>query len=212
MDSKFGQAGWMVAAGLLGVIVAGGAQPGASKEGIVDLSRVMQESKVGIKSTETLRNAYTARNSLMEFIGTQLVVTTEQANKLRTLSLKETITEAEKTELEKLKDEIKAAAKNFNDLNQKSNPTDADRNLLQDYNNRIQTIRRVLEDWNDEFTAELTQLEQRLRQQTINVARDAVRELGKKQGYTVIFESQIAPYGANDLTDAATKALNDKAN
>jgi len=210
MNQKFGQAGWLVAAGLAGVLFGGGFQGGATKEGVVDIVRLGQESKVGQRNSEALRTAFLARNGLMEFAATQLVLTTEQANKLRTLSLKDPITEAEKADLEKLKEEIKASAKNFNDLNQKANPTDADRAMLQDYNNRVQTMRRMLEAWNTEFTEELNRLEGSLRQQTITTAKEVVRDLGKKQGFTIVFESQIAPYGANDLTEAALKALNEK--
>lgn len=210
MNQKFGQAGWIVAAGLAGMMFASGFQGGTTKEGVVDIVKLGQESKVGLRNSEALRTAFLARNGLMEFAATQLVLTSEQATKLRTLSLKEPITEAEKTELEKLKEDIKASAKNFNDLNQKQNPTDADRAMLQDYNNRVQTIRRLLEAWNTEFTEELNRLEGTLRQQTIQTAKEVVKDLGKKQGYTIIFESQVAPYGANDLTDAALKALNEK--
>lgn len=210
MNQKFSQAGWLVAAGLAGMMFASGFQPSQSKEGVVDIVKLGTDSKVGQRNSETLRTAFLARNGLMEFAATQLVLTNEQATKLRTLSLKDPITEPEKAELEKLKDEIKAAAKDFNDRNQKTNPTDADRAMLQDYNNRVQSTRRLLEQWNSEFTEELNRLEGNLRQQTIQMAKDVVKDIGKKQGYTIVFESQIAPYGANDLTDAALKALNEK--
>lgn len=43
-------------------------------------------------------------------------------------------------------------------------------------------------------------------------AKAALQEVAKKGGYTVILNGQVAPYGANDITDEAIKALDAKTN
>lgn len=144
----------------------------------------------------------------MEFVNTYQVLTTEQAQRLRELTIKATITDAEKAEMEKIKNDVKASDAKFKELNQKAQLTDADRQLLQDFNGRAQTMGKVLERWNQEFTDEVSQLQQQLQTATVDKARAAVTQVAKGQGFTLVFESAVAIYGANDLTDAAVKAMN----
>jgi Skp family chaperone for outer membrane proteins len=34
---------------------------------------------------------------------------------------------------------------------------------------------------------------------------NSVKEVAKKQGFTIIFDKNVAPYGANDITDDVAK-------
>ena len=64
--------------------------------------------------------------------------------------------------------------------------------------------------WLREFTQELQAWADKQKLSSLDRARAALTEVGKAQGFTVIFEVGVAPYGANDLTDAALKAMNAK--
>lgn len=209
-NTKTSALGWIVAVGLFGILLAGGFQGAEEKTAVVDMRRVMQESELGKKNTASLNAAYTAREGLLNFLATHRVLTAEQAMRLRTLSLKTDITATEKQELDRIKGEVVAAAKNFSDLNQKTAPTDADRTLLQEYNQRRDNVARLLDTWNNEFNRELNSLEQKITQDTISAAKESVRDVAKAQGCSVVFDAQVAIYGANDITDAAVKALNAK--
>ncbi len=201
-----------LAFGALGLLAAGfavsGFQVGADKFGVVDLNKVIQQSDLGKANTQSLNAALSSRRGLMEFVNTYQVLTTEQAQRLRELTVKANITDAEKAEMEKIKNDVKASDGKFKELNQKAQLTDADRQLLQDFNGRAQTMSKVLERWNQEFTDEVSQLQQQLQTATIDKARLAVGQVAKGQGYTLVFESAMAIYGANDLTEASVKAMN----
>jgi len=185
-----------------------GFQNTAEKFGVVDLNKVIQQSELGKANTQALNTALSSRKGLLDFINTYQVLTAEQAQSLRELTLKTNITDAEKQQMEKIKSDVKASEAKFKEINQKAQLTDADRTLLQDFNTRIQGMARTLERWNQEFTDEVAQLQQQLQSSTIDKAKAAVQQVAKAQGYSLVFESTVAPFGANDLTEAAVKAMN----
>lgn len=200
--------GWVVAAAVVFLGTALGFQDKAEKIGVVDMNRVISDSELGKKNQTTLQTALAARQDLLEFIKTYKVLTTDQANKLRELSLKPVVSEADKAEINRIRKEVIDADTKRNQLLQKSNPTDADRLALQDYNNRAQTMNEVYMRWSEEFQGDLDNLESQIRTDTVAKAKQIVKDVSKSQGYSVVFEASYAPYGANDLTDAGIKALN----
>lgn len=208
-NKNFSIAGWIVAAGLAGMMFASGFQGGADKVGVVDLNKAVQDSEMGKKNKEMLDGMVQGRRSVIDFMQTHEVLTVEQAQKLKTLSLKTPLTDAEKKDLDKVKEDVIAAAKNFQVLNQKSNPTEDDRKLLQDYNQRIQGTRQLVQEWGPVFQEELQNKQADLINDSVKRADAAIKDISKKDGYTTVFSAPAAAvYGANDLTEAVTKALN----
>lgn len=200
--------GWVVCAVLVGIMIAGGFGPADEKSGVVDLNRVIQQSEFGKKSTTDLNAALASRRGLLQFIGTHRVLTTEQALRLKELTLKATLTEAEKSEMEKIKQDVIASSKRRDDLTQKSSLTDAESALLRDFAQRAQNMAATAERWNDEFNDDLNDLQEAARQSTIERAKKALNEVAKTQAFSIIYEATVAPYGVNDLTDATIKAMN----
>lgn len=202
------RAGWAVAAGLAVLMAVGGFQATVEKTGVVDLNKVIQTSELGKANSKKLNDALALRRGLIDFVNTYKVLTNEQATMLRELTLKKTPVEADKTQIEKIKQDVMASDRKRNELLQKATLTDSDRQLLQEYSQRAQTMAQVLERWDGEFTEELGQLESDLRTTTIDKAKTALTSVAKAGGFTVIHEATVAPYGVNDVTDACVKALN----
>lgn len=201
-------AGWIVAIALGAVMAGSGFQATQEKTGVIDMGRVIRESELGKKNDSTLRVALAARQDLIEFVRTYKVLTTDQATLLKDLSLKPVQSEADKTKINQIRQDVIEADKKRNLLLQKTNATEADRLVLQDYNNRAQTMSEVLMQWGQEFQDTLDQMEANIQSTTIEKARKVVKDLGKAKGFTVVFESSYAVYGANDLTEDGIKALN----
>lgn len=210
MNSVKQNLGWVVAGVFAAVAVVSGFQGAVDKQGTVDLNRVIRDSKMGKENEKTLSNALTVRKDLLTFLDTYRVVTTEQAQKLRDLTLKPTATEADKTEVQTLKKAIIASDAKRNELTQKTSLTEQERLQLQDYNNRLETAKGIAAQWNEDFQKELDGLEADVRNKTVTAAKDTVQAVGKAQGYSIVFESTVAPYSANDITDASIKALDEK--
>ncbi|MBS1704499.1 MAG: OmpH family outer membrane protein [Armatimonadetes bacterium] len=202
--------GWLVAAVLLGIMAGLGFQGSTEKTGVVDLNRVVSDSDMGKKASKQIQDAYAVRDGLLTFVSTYMLLTTDQAAKLRDLTLKPTPTEADKNEIDRIKKDVMDADKKRTELLQKATPTEAERLALQDYANRSKTMSQTLDRWQQEFQSELSQMEQTVRESTLAAVRTTLKDMAKQQGYSVVLESTVAPYGANDLTEGLIKALNAK--
>jgi Skp family chaperone for outer membrane proteins len=209
-QNKFGMMGWLVAAALAGTLFGSGFQGAEGKMGVVDIAEVVEKSELGKKNQSEFQAMKAAREGVLEFIDQYRVLTLEQATKLRDLSLKPNATTAEKAELERIKAEVIASDKNAKALSVKANLTPEERTLIQEYAQRSQKMEQTAQMWYREFTNEMQSWADKQKSSSIESARTAIQEVAKQQGFTVVFESGIAPYGANNITEAALKALNAK--
>lgn len=207
---RFANLGWVVAA-VLGVVLAGSAfQDATQKTGVVDISRVVENSNYGKENQATFASMRQAREGLLEFIDTNRVLTMEQATRLRDLTVKANQTAEEKAELDRIKAEVVAANKKWTELSTKPNLTAEDRALLEEYSRRSQMMSEVAQRLLNQFTNEMQAWADQQKLRSIERARAAIQEVAKAQGYSIVFEVGIAPYGANDLSDAALTAMNAK--
>ncbi len=202
--------GGALAAVAVGVFAASGFQDAATKFGVVDITKVVEQSEFGKTNQTTFNTMKKAREGVLEFIDTYRVLTVEQANKIKDLSIKPNISAGEKAELESAKAEVIAASKKNQELSTKQNLTPEDRALIEEYSKRANNMEMTANRWLREFTTELQQWADQQKVASLDKARGAVNEVAKAQGFTLVFEVGVAPYGANDLTDAALKAMNAK--
>jgi Skp family chaperone for outer membrane proteins len=206
-SSIFASAGWLVAAALGTVMLASGFQANAPKFGHVDMNKVVQDSNAGKALQSELRNQFNLRQGLLEYASRQRVLTEQQAAQLLNLTLKPNQTEADKTALDKLKADIEGEVRAFNQLNTVASPNETQRSQLAEYNRRIEQTENTLRAWQQQFSEDMNDLLAKGREDLSRKARTVVNDLSRRQGFTVVFDSTSAIYSANDLTDAATKAL-----
>lgn len=202
--------GWVLAAALAGVVLAGGFQDGAGKYGIVDFAGIVEKSDYFKAEDAKLNAMKTAREGLLQFLFENKCATTEQATRLRDLTVKENVTAPEKQEMDKIKADVQANEKKFKDLGTKPNLTPDETALVRELAGRRQTIEDILPRWQQEFERELQGKFAQVRQSAIDRAKASLAEVAKAGGYSVIFRSDVAPYGANDVSDAALKSMNAK--
>lgn len=201
---------WVVAAAAVGLFLAGGFQDSQTKIGVVDLGKILDNSDVSKKNTSDLQAMRSAREGLLQFLDTYKVASADQILRLKDLSIKASPTAAEKQELENIKAEVMKTDAKYKELLQKANPTPDEQTLLNDYGARARandvTNQRLFNEFNKEW-------EDKVREQSqvvLEKARQSVQEVAKAGGYSAVFDLRVAPYGANDLTDAAMKAMNAK--
>lgn len=196
---------------VLGIFAAIGFQDATNKLGIVDISKVVEDSDFGKSNQASFNQMKTAREGVLEFMDTYRVLTVEQATRFRDLSIKPTPTAEEKAELDRIKADVIAADRKNKELSVKTTGLTAeDRALIEEYSKRSNNIEMMAGRWLREFTNELQTWADRQKVTSLERARAAVQEVAKAGGFTLVFEVGIAPYGANDLTDAALKAMNAK--
>ncbi len=209
-SAKLLQLGWALLLAFAAVAIAGGFQGNAVKLGVVDITQVVEKSEFGVLNATTYKTLQKAREQLLEFLDTYRVLTTDQAVRIRDLTLKENASDAEKAELERIKAEVIAADKRSRELATKANMTPEERTLVEEYARRAQTMAEVQSRWFREFTSQLQEWSDKQKVAGLQKARDAIKEVAKAQGFTVVFEVGIAPYGADDITDATLAAMNAK--
>lgn len=204
----FDQLGWALAAAFAGIMLAGGFQVSSDKSGVVDIAKVVEQSTYGKSNQVQFAALKAAREGLLEFIDQTRVLTTEQALRLRELNLKEAMNEADKAESERIRADVLASAKKLQELSAKPDLTAEERTLMDEYAKRGQTMNVTAQRWYGEFTDEMQTWADKRKLESVQKARDAIQQVAKAQGFTIVFEVGVAPYGANDLTDAALQAMN----
>ncbi|MCC6685398.1 MAG: hypothetical protein IT205_00250 [Fimbriimonadaceae bacterium] len=200
--------GWIVAAAMAVIMFGSGFQTTAEKTGVVDLNKVIQDSNVGKQNTTKLNQALAKRQALLNYIKDHTIITTEQAEKLRELELKDPQTDADKAAIEKIKRDVGDSEKNQDMLRGKSNLTEAESRLLSEYSDRQRKSFETMQTWNSVFSDELSNMREQLQQSTVDLAKAALARVAKQQGFTTVLETQVAPYGANDLTANTVTSMN----
>lgn len=193
---------------------AAGFQNGSEKIATVDFRKAMLESAPGRKISDGLNNQANALQSLVDYFTVNDVMTKEQANTIKTLTLKENPTEADKKMLEATKQQAANALTEFNSLMEKKEPTQADRDRLQVFAERrgeMSTyVKQLSTDLQSQFDNAITKKQTELRE----TVKAAVKETATKKGYTVVLDSPAVVYsaneGQNDITEDCIKALNAK--
>lgn len=206
---RFLQFGWVLAAAFAAVALAGGFQAPSEKIGVVDISKVVEASDFGKANQESFNKMKADRETLLEFIDANRVLTTEQAQRLRDLAVKSTpLTDTEKAEQDRIKADVIAANKKWTELSTKPNLGPDERTLLEEYARRSQAMGDYAQRLFQQFTSEMQSWADKQKLDSVEKARTAIQQVAKAQGYTVVFEVGVAPYGANDLSDDTLKAMN----
>ncbi len=202
--------GWVAAAALAGGMIGMGFKAPSEKTGTVDIAKVFRDSDLAKKGTETLRAQAQARRNVMEFVATNRNIKLEDATKLHDLLIKDPLTPADKTEIERIQTAAKAAEVKARELQTLPKPTAADLSQLDEFTKRKDASGQLLEKWQKEFEAEIQQKEAKLNDDTLDKVRGAIQQVGRDQGYSIVFANNIAPFCPNDITSEASNKLNGK--
>lgn len=139
-----------------------------------------------------------------------VMLSKDQQTRLGVLAAKTNRTDAETAELTGLQQSAAAAAQELTTLQQKANPTDADKARLSTLTAQAQTGQQVLQDISAGYTAQLQAQQARLGGQLSDQVKAAISAVAQQRGLAVVFDSTLAIYSANDITDDVLKRLNGK--
>jgi Skp family chaperone for outer membrane proteins len=206
--ARVDQIGWVCAAAVAGVILASGFDAQADKTGVVDLASVVNRSNVGVSDGKKFDEIKKARQDLLEFVEANPVLTTEQAQQLHDLVIKESLTDADKALMTKVKNDVQGSVAQSQVLAGKANLTAEERTQLEEFRHRADVMGMTEQRWFQEFTKDLQDWSEKHHRDNLEKAREAVNQVAKAQGYTLVFDKAVAPYGANDLTEPALQAMN----
>jgi Skp family chaperone for outer membrane proteins len=205
---KISQLGWVAAIAMAGVMIGSGFQGATQKIGVADLPKIVEGSDFYKQNEVTYNDFVAKRRTVLDFFNTYKVLTTEQTNRIQELSLKDNPTPQEKAELDRIKQDVVAQDKRSKELTIKPSPTPEEVTVLQDFAHRTQAMGQTFDQLQQTYQGDIQQKRDQIQQAAADKARDAIRQVGKDQAFTVIMSSAAAPYAANDVTDAAIKAMN----
>ncbi|MBA3726066.1 MAG: OmpH family outer membrane protein, partial [Armatimonadetes bacterium] len=182
-------------------------QPQTMKFAVVNLADLAEKSKLGMREKKNFDGLRTKYSSLIQFMNTNKVMKREDASKLVEIWRAEKPTPAQTTEMEAIKT---AAQKNSDELRtliSKLNPTQEEQTKIREMSSLAQGTEDML-DQLDKLLGQAMQAQASAKQaDVLNRARAAVQKVGKRDGYTLVLESNVAPYGATDITDDALKVM-----
>lgn len=200
---------WLSVLALLGGVAAVGFQGTPDKFGIVDVEKVFNDSTFAKSQTDILRKMGESRQAVLEFLNNNRTMKADDAKKFRDLTLKANPTVTDQADIDRLKKDTAAGEAKFRELMTKPAPTPDEVAQVKDFNARRDATEQLMADWQQTFSAEVDEKRNSLRSEALAKVRTAIQKVAKDQGFTLVFDAQVAPYAANDVTDAALKAMND---
>jgi Skp family chaperone for outer membrane proteins len=207
---KIDRLGWVAAAAMAGGIIGVGFKAPGDKTGIVDVGKVFKDSDLAKKQTEVLRAQVLARRGVMEFVGNNRNMKTDDANKLHDLYIKELQSAPDKAEITRIQEDARAAELKARELQTLPKPTAADLTQLDDFTKRKDASGALLEKWQKDFQEEIQTKEGKLNDDTLEKVPEAIQQVGKDQGYSIIIANNVAPYCPNDITTDSVTRMNKK--
>ncbi|HET6645213.1 MAG TPA: OmpH family outer membrane protein [Fimbriimonadales bacterium] len=182
-------------------------QPQAMKFAVVNLADVAEKSKLGIREKKNFEDLRTKFTSLMQFMTANKVMKREDATKLVDLWRKEKPTADETKQMEAIKTQAQKDSDELRRLISLLNPTADDQTKIRSMSSLAQSTEDMLDQLDNMLGRAMQDQAAAKQADVLNKARGAVQKVGKRDGYTLVMESNVAPYGATDVTDDALKVM-----
>lgn len=195
------------AAFLLGIFALTAWQDNTQKFAVVNLGDVAERSKLGIREKQEFEALRTKYGALIQFLNTNKVVAREDSTKIIDIWRKEAPTAAETQQLEALKTKAQTQSEELRRLISVLNPSAEQQARIRELSGWSQTTEDILPQLDNLLGQGMQQRAGAKQQEVLDKARAAVQKIGKRDGYTLVFESQVAVYGATDLTSEALKTM-----
>jgi len=202
--------GWIVAAALVTVAATAGFQGSTVKIGVVDQVKVFNDSDYAKSQLDTLKAYGQARQDMLQFVDQYRTFSVDDATRFHELSLKANPTAAETTELTGIKKRVQDSDARLKALQTKTTPTPAETTELQELSHRVQVTSDTAQHWSQDAQNEFDAKRQQLNKDGMDKVKLAINQVASRDQYTIIFVTDAAPYGANDITKAVLEAMNKK--
>jgi Skp family chaperone for outer membrane proteins len=177
------------------------------KFGVVNLGDVAERSKLGQREKKEFEALRTKYGALIQFLNTNKVAAREDVQKIVDLWNKEKPTAAETQQLEGLKTKAQTQSEELRRLISVLNPSAEQQSRIRELSGMSQGTEDMLPQLDNMLGTAMQQRANAKQQDVLDKARAAVQKIGKRDGFTMVFENQVAVYGATDLTDEALKTM-----
>jgi Skp family chaperone for outer membrane proteins len=172
----------------LGKVQAGYSKRGDLEKGIADINnRLSQQFKVQSASD---------------------MLPADKQKQLGVLLSKPNPTDPDRAQIAALQAQSSHDAADLADLQQKQNPTDTEKARLNLLTAQQQAAHAALQQINQDYTDQFNEAKDKISVQYTDAVRAAIAAVAKDRGLAVVFDSSVAIYSTNDITDDVIKRLN----
>ncbi len=192
---------------IFAIFVISAFQAQTQKFGVCDLSSVANSSKYGKRKMQEIETARSKYFSILTFLRQNPFISRSEAQKFRDLSLSNSLTPAQQKDLDELKAGAQRLREEFERLVNMRNPSESEQRRIQELAVAREEIMQIQNTWGEEFARTLNDQFESAKEDVHNKVKAAVKKLGRRDGFSVIFDSNSAPYAANDVTDELLKVM-----
>jgi Skp family chaperone for outer membrane proteins len=178
--------------------------------GSVDVGQILNESKARQRDVAELNELVATLRGVMQ----QLVesgarfLTDDRIKTLAGLYEKKAPTEADKKAIADLENQAAAKSADKRRLENTASPTDEQKKQYTDLTDSEQKGQQALKNVNDDFAKRVDAREVELTNKTVATIRGVVAKVAQDKGLSVVFDSKVAVYTANDITADVIKQIN----
>ena len=174
----------------------------------VDINKIQSQSTKKAKYDADLHALADRLDYAFKQQAASIMLTPEDQNELGTLLAKANPTEGDRTRIAALQTQAANAAKQYTDLQQKQNPTPADTSQIATLASQYKAGQDALQKISDQYQNQLKTLNEKDATEFTVDVKEAIAAVAKQQGITVVFDSSVAVYTSNDITDEVVKRIN----
>ncbi|MBV9850262.1 MAG: OmpH family outer membrane protein [Armatimonadetes bacterium] len=182
--------------------------PGAAMFGSVEVSRVLAGYTKKATYDQQINQLHAKLQGYIQQQASSPMLSKEDQAQLGALLAKPNPTDQDRTAISQLQQKSTQAVQTLAALQQKQNPTDADKAQLADLLKQQDAGQQALQEVGRTYQDQEQQANEQLSQKLSQEVKAAIVEVAKARGLAVVFDSQVAIYTANDITDDVVKRLN----
>ncbi len=176
--------------------------------GSVDLSKLQAQSTKSTKYNADLHALQERLDYSFKQQAASLMLSASDQAELGTSLSKTSPTDTDRARVADLQAKSIAAAKEYTDLQQKPNPTPADTSRLATLAGEYSANQASLQKIGDQYQVQIKALSDKDTADFTQDVKAAIMAVAKQQGLTVVFDSSVAIYTSNDITDEVVKRIN----
>jgi Skp family chaperone for outer membrane proteins len=187
-----------------------GAAAGPTTFGSVDVGQILNESKARQRDVAELNDLVASLRGVMQQLqdGGARFLTDAQIKTLAGLYEKKNPTEGDKKAISDLEGQAAAKSADKRRLENTANPTDEQKKQYSDLTDAEQKGQQALKNLNDEFAKRVDARDVELSNKTVASIKSIIAKVAQDKGISVVFDSKVAIYTANDITADVIKQLN----
>lgn len=176
--------------------------------GNVDLNKIQQSYNKRADLEKNLQQIGDSLSSAMKVQAASDMLTVDEQKQLGQLLVKANPSDADRAAIAKLQSQSRDLANELVGLQQKQNLSDTEKARLESLTKKQQGGKAALDQVNADYTQQVQQAQEKASNQFADIVKAAIASVAKEKNLSVVFESGVAVYTANDITDDVVKKLN----